>query len=179
MLLTLIGTAMVAGNQAVSRAERNSESLDEIRAAHRFLRHSLSRTMPLSAGNDEQTRVTSFQGEATEMVFYAPLPSSVGGGLFRQRLALDGERLQVRLSRLDGDHLAAWGKPQRLLDGVTGVAFTYRGRSPLGEPTGWLTEWPWPSRLPQAVRVRLSLDAGRTWVTQQVRLRLDLSGGAG
>ncbi|WP_110667962.1 type II secretion system protein GspJ [Salinicola halophilus] len=179
LLLTLVSSAMVAGNRAVEGAQRHSESLDETRAAHRFLQQTLSRTLPLSAGNDEQTRMTSFEGEPTRVVFYAPLPSSVGGGLYRQQIERHDDRLQVSLSRLDGDRLEPWGQPQRLLGGVQSVAFRYRGRSPLGEPTEWLDHWPWPSRLPRAVRVTLTLDAGRVWVTQQVALRLDLSGGAG
>ncbi|MGQ0335838.1 type II secretion system protein GspJ [Halomonas elongata] len=182
LMLGLVGTSLVTARHTVAQAERKSERLDEIRAARRFLRHSLSQTVPLraedgGAGEAGSNEAGSFRGAPRSMTFYAPLPSSLGGGIRRQRLMFADRRLTVTLARLVGERLEPWGEPQRLLEGVEDVHFTYRGRSPLGEPTGWRDDWPWPRRLPRAVRIDLRLSGGARWITQRVDLRLDLSGG--
>lgn len=179
LLLGLVGSALVGSNRAVAKAQRLSASLDELRATQRFLRQSLSQAMPLTARGDDGLHTATFEGSANRVVFYAPLPSSVGGGLYRQRLVRHGQRLQVELARLDGRRLQAWGEPQLLLDGVTALSLSYRGYSPLGKATGWLREWPWPERVPQSVRVDVQLSGATSWPTLQVNLLLDLSGDGG
>ncbi|CAM3591435.1 General secretion pathway protein J, putative [Pseudomonas reidholzensis] len=179
LLLGLVGGALLAANRAVVKAEQHSARLDELRATQRFLRQALGQMLPLSAATGNGEHTTTFEGNRDSVVFFAPLPSSVGGGLYRQRLLWREGRLQVQLARLDGSRLQAWGEPQRLLDGVEGLALSYRGYSPLGKPTGWLDQWPWPERLPQAVRVAVQLGAGQAWPLLQVNLLLDLSGDGG
>ena len=52
--------------------------------------------------------------------------------------------------------------------------------TPLGKATGWLTQWPWPERVPRAIRVDLRLHGSQqAWPTLQVNLLLDLSGDGG
>ncbi|WP_447554380.1 prepilin-type N-terminal cleavage/methylation domain-containing protein [Vreelandella sp. EE22] len=179
LLLGLVGTAVVSANKAMSAAERTSARLDDIRAAQRFLRQSIGQALPLSFDESGQTRGESFHGEPDSLSFYAPLPASLGGGLYRQRLAVRAQTLDVQLARLDGQRLEPFGTAQPLLEGLVDARFYYRGRSPLGEPTEWLTRWPWPERLPQAVRVDLDLDGPHPWVMEQVNVRLDLSGDGG
>ena len=176
LLLGLVGTAMVSANKAVSTAERTSARLDDIRATQRFLRQSIGQALPLSIQSGDQDKAVSFQGRRDSMSFYAPLPASLGGGLYRQRLVMDHHRLEVHLARLVGQQLEAWGEPQPLLDDVAHAHFSYRGRSPLGEQTEWLDSWPWPERLPQSIRIDLHLKGARSWIMQQINVRLDLSG---
>lgn len=66
-------------------------------------------------------------------------------------------------------------EPQVLLHNVEALQFSYRGVSPLGQPTDWLSPWPWPRRLPTAVRIDASVDGPVPWVAQVVALRLNLS----
>ena len=179
LLLGLVGAALVGSNRAVAKAEQYSARLDGLRATQRFLRQSLGQVLPLSARAADGTHTTTFEGRSDSVVFYAPLPSSVGGGLYRQRLVRREHRLVIELARLDGRRLQAWGEPQPLLDGVTALSLSYRGYSPLGKPTGWLREWPWPERLPQSVRVDVQRDGATAWPTLQVNLLLDLSGDGG
>lgn len=179
LLLALAGTAMVAANRSVVAAERTSVRLDEVRAAHRFLRQSISQMLPLSASANDELGDGSIRGNRDALSFFAPLPNSLGGGIYRQDVQLIRQRLEVRLAKLVGQQLEPWGEPQPLLNGVTEVRFSYRGRSPLGKRTEWMDRWPWPERLPQAVRIDLRLDGAQHWVTQQVNLRLDLSGEVG
>ncbi|MFJ4064449.1 prepilin-type N-terminal cleavage/methylation domain-containing protein [Pseudomonas sp. NPDC089996] len=180
LLLGLVGSALVASTRAVAKAQRYSDNLDERRATQRFLRQSLSQVLPLTGRTADGRHTSTFEGAADSVMFYAPLPSSVGGGLYRQRLQVRGHRLEVQLARLDGRRLQAWGEPQRLLNGVEALHLQYRGYTPLGKATGWLAQWPWPERVPQAVRVDLRLNGSQqAWPTLQVNLLLDLSGDGG
>ncbi|NWL49606.1 general secretion pathway protein GspJ [Pseudomonas hunanensis] len=179
LLLGLVGSALVAANRAMAKAEQQSANLDEVRATQRFLRQSLSQVLPLSADTGNGSHTTTFEGKEDSVSFFAPLPSSVGGGLYRQRLELHEGRLELQLAKLDGLRLQAWGEPQRLLGGAKGLTMSYRGFSPLGKATGWMAQWPWPERLPQAVRVAVQLQGGQAWSLLQVNLLLDLSGDGG
>lgn len=179
LLLGLVGAALVGANRAVAKAQEHSARLDERRATQRFLRQSLSQVLPLSALAADGKHTTTFEGGAHSVVFYAPLPSSVGGGLYRQRLVRRDQHLEIELARLDGKRLGAWSQAQPLLGGVAALQLSYRGHSPLGKPTGWLREWPWPERLPQSIRVDVRLHDDKAWPTLQVNLLLDLSGNGG
>jgi len=174
LLMGLIGTALVGANRASAKAGRFATRLDEVRAAQAFLRRSIGQALPLTEG-DAAAKPERFIGHRQSMSFYAPLPDSVGGGIYRQRLSLERQRLRVDLARLDGAALHRLGEPQLLLSGVEALAFSYRGLAPLGKDSGWLSEWPWPERLPRTVRIKARLAGGASWVTEQVRLRLDLA----
>lgn len=179
LLLGLVGSALVAANRAVAKAQHSSARLDELRATQRFLRQSLSQVLPLSAATGNGAHTTTFEGNAGSVLFFAPLPSSVGGGIYRQRLQLDDGRLEIQLAKLEGQRLQPWGEPQRLLEGAERLQLSYRGYTPLGKATGWITQWPWPERLPQAVRVAVQLHGSQAWPLLQVNLLLDLSGDGG
>jgi general secretion pathway protein J len=174
VLLGLVGAALVSANRAVAKAERFSTRLDDIRAAQLFLRRAISQALPVAEG-DAQTKPARFMGHAHAMTFYAPLPESIGGGLYQQQLSTDHQRLYVRLARLQGTALQPFGEPQQLLRDVEQMTFSYRGLNPLAKDSGWLTEWPWPERLPKAVRIEATLGGAVPWVSEQVSLRLDLA----
>lgn len=173
VLLGLVGAALVGANRASAKAERFSAHLDEVRAAQGFLRRSIGQALPLA--QDVGSRPERFLGHAQSMSFYAPLPDSVAGGIYRQRLSLERQRLRVDLARLEGTELRAFGEPQTLLSRVQELTFSYRGFAPLGKDSGWLQEWPWPERLPRTVRIEARLEGGAVWVTEEIRLRLDLT----
>lgn len=173
VLLGLVGAALVGASRASAKAERFSTQLDEVRAGQGFLRRSLSQALPVSPA-DAAARPERFIGHAQSMRFYGPLPDSVGGGIYLQRLSLQRHQLTVDFARLEGSALHAFGESQRLLSGVQRLTFSYRGLAPLGKDSGWLSEWPWPERLPRRVRIEARLAGGVPWVTEEVRLRLDL-----
>lgn len=179
LLLGLVGAALAGANRAVAKAERYSSTLDQRRATQRFLRQAVGQMLPLSGRSASGEHTVTFEGHADAMTFYAPLPSSVGGGLHRQRLRLRGEHLELQLAELNAQRVEPWGTPQRLLDGVRSLRLHYRGYSPLGKATGWLSEWPWPERLPRSVRIDLEQVGATPWPTLQVNLLLDLSGDGG
>lgn len=178
ILLTLIGGALLGANRAVAKADRYSTRLDEIRASQQFLRGAISQALPLAAGPRSAAPVI-FQGQAQSLTFYAPLPAHLGGGLFQHRLSLQGQRLVLELARLDGQALQSFGEPQVLLHDVRSLQLSYSGVTPTGQPSGWQAGWPWPARLPQAVRIDARLAGPVPWTLQSVALKLDLSAQAG
>lgn len=186
VLLVLVGGALLGANRAVLKAQRYTVSLDEIRAAQQFLRTSISEALPLDVTEDDSQTDGFFAGGPQRMQFVATLPGVLGGGIQRFTLQLAGPEaqrdLQVAFAQFESAAQvsvpASRSEPQVLLKGVEDLQFSYRGLSPKGQATGWISEWPWTKRLPYAVRIAARVNGPVPWVTQVVALRLNLSGGA-
>lgn len=187
ILLVLVAGALLGANRAVLKAERYTTSLDEIRATQAFLRSSISQALPLDTSEDDGSTRGFFEGAAHRLQFVSTLPGELGGGIQVHTLELhgpDGARdLQAAFAQVQtttrGTSLKSWGEPQVLLHNIESLEFSYRGITPMGKPTGWIAQWPWPNRLPVAVRIDLRVKGAVPWVSDVVALRLDLSGGAG
>lgn len=187
VLLTLVASALLAANRAAYKAQRYAVSLDEMRAAQTFLRTSISQALPLQTSGDKGEGLGFFKGSVQRLEFFATLPGELGGGIQLHTLTLHGTEgrrvLQVAFTQVRstaGDAAATpWGEPQVLLRNVETLDFNYLGLSDKGEPTGWLAYWPWPSRLPSAVRISARVKGPIPWLTEVVALRLDLSDQAG
>ena len=175
VLLLLVGGALLGANRAVFKAQRYTVSLDETRAAHQFLRNAISEALPLDITEDDSQAEGFFIGKAERLQFVATLPGVLGGGIQRFTLQRVEQDLQVAFSQLESHTNALRDQPQVLLHNVEALQFSYRGVSPLGQPTGWLSVWPWPKRLPAAVRIDASVNGPLPWVTQVIALRLNLS----
>ncbi|WP_213877899.1 prepilin-type N-terminal cleavage/methylation domain-containing protein [Pseudomonas sp. dw_358] len=175
MLLGLIGTFLLSATASQAKSQRFSARLDEIRAAQQYLRMGIAQALPVAAGSPAAGQPVRFIGEAEHMVFFAPLPDALGGGLYQQQVSHSEHRLLVRFALLDGQALAPVGEFQPLLGDVEQVSFSYRGLSPLAQDSGWLTAWPWPQRLPRQVRIQARLGGPVAWVTEEVNLHLDLA----
>ncbi len=173
VLMGLVGTALMGANRALSKGERYSQQLEQMRASQNFLQRALQGALPVGLDNDEQAPV--FNGEPQRLVFAAGLDSALGGGLQVHTVELVGQTLQVRFAHVQGGALTPWGQPQVLLDNVHDLHLSYRGRDERGRATTWLARWPWPARLPQAVRIELGHSGPVPWATQVVALRLELS----
>ncbi|KAE9651298.1 prepilin-type N-terminal cleavage/methylation domain-containing protein [Pseudomonas sp. PB105] len=186
VLLTLVGGALLGANRAVLKAQRYTVSLDEMRAAQQFLRTAISEALPLDVTEDDSQVDGFFTGEPQRMQFVATLPGVLGGGIQRFTLQLTGPEaprdLQVAFARFESlaqvSVPASRSEPQVLIRGVEDLQLSYRGLSPKGQATGWISAWPWPKRLPYAVRIAARVNGPVPWVTQVVALRLNLSGGA-
>ncbi|WP_395606576.1 prepilin-type N-terminal cleavage/methylation domain-containing protein [Pseudomonas sp. B22129] len=162
VLLVLVSGALLGANRAVAKAQRYTASLDQMRAAQQFLRTSISEALPLYVGHAEGF----FIGTAERLTFVTTSPGVLGGGIQQVSVQRAGQDLQVGFAGLE---------PQVLLSNIDGVHFSYRGQSPLGQATGWLDEWPWPKRLPGAVRIAANVNGPVPWVTQVIALRLNLA----
>lgn len=178
VLLVLLSGALLGANRAVSKAQRYTVSLDEMRAAQQFLRTAISEALPLDVTEDDSQADGFFVGTSERLQFVATLPGVLGGGIQRFTLQRGAEGLQVAFSRLEAQTTASRDEPQVLLTNLVALQFSYRGISPLGQPTGWIDQWPWPRRLPSAVRIAARVDGPVPWVTQVIALRLNLSSGA-
>jgi general secretion pathway protein J len=183
VLLTLVGGAMLGANRAVLKAQRYTTSLDEMRAAQNFLRSSIGQALPLDTSEDDSESSGFFVGSGQRLQFVATLPGELGGGIQLHTLEVKDRDLQVAFAQIqstaDGTVSKPWGEPQVLMRGVESLNLSYRGVTPKGEPTGWMADWPWPTRLPRAVRIDAKVNGPVPWLTEVVALRLDLSGGAG
>jgi general secretion pathway protein J len=178
VLLVLLSGALLGANRAVSKAQRYTVSLDEMRAAQQFLRTAISEALPLDVTEDDSQADGFFVGTSERLQFVATLPGVLGGGIQRFTLQRGTEGLQVAFSRLEVQTTVSRDEPQVLLTNLAALQFSYRGVSPLGQPTGWIDQWPWPRRLPSAVRIAARVDGPVPWVTQVIALRLNLSSGA-
>lgn len=178
VLLLLLSGALLGANRAVSKAQRYTVSLDEMRAAQQFLRTAISEALPLDVTEDDSQADGFFVGTSERLQFVATLPGVLGGGIQRFTLQRGAEDLQVAFSRLEAQATVSRDEPQVLLTNLAALQFSYRGVSPLGQPTGWIDQWPWPRRLPSAVRIAARVDGPVPWVTQVIALRLNLSSGA-
>ena len=178
VLLVLLSGALLGANRAVSKAQRYTVSLDEMRAAQQFLRTAISEALPLDVTEDDSQADGFFVGTSERLQFVATLPGVLGGGIQRFTLQRGAEDLQVAFSRLEAQATVSRDEPQVLLTKLAALQFSYRGVSPLGQPTGWIDQWPWPRRLPAAVRISARVDGPVPWVTQVIALRLNLSSGA-
>lgn len=116
------------------------------------------------------------------MQFVATLPGVLGGGIQRFTLQRVGGDLQVAFAQFESAAQvsvpASRSEPQVLLQNVDDLQFSYRGVSPKGQATGWISDWPWTKRLPYAVRIDATVSGPVPWISQVVALRLNLSGGA-
>ena len=178
VLLVLVGGALLGANRAVSKAQRYTTSLDEMRAAQQFLRTAISEALPLDITEDDSQTDGFFVGMPQRLQFVATLPGVLGGGIQRFTLQVQKQALQVSFSQLESHTNVARSEPQVLLENLQDVQFSYRGVSPLGQATGWVSQWPWPKRLPAAVRIAARVDGPLPWVTQVIALRLNLASGA-
>jgi len=175
VLLLLVSAALLGANRAVAKAQAYTASLDEMRAAQQFLRTSISEALPLKLTDDDSQAEGFLIGTPERLQFVATLPAVLGGGIQRFTLQRVGQDLQVAFSQRASQANTQRDEPQVLLHNVQALRFSYRGISPLGQPTDWLSPWPWPRRLPTAVRINAAVNGPVPWVTQVVALRLNLS----
>lgn len=175
VLLLLVSAALLGANRAVAKAQAYTASLDEMRAAQQFLRTSISEALPLNITDDDSQAEGFFTGTPERLQYVATLPGVLGGGIQRFTLQRVERDLQVAFSQRALQANAQRDEPQVLLHHVEALRFSYRGVSPLGQPTDWLNAWPWPRRLPTAVRIDATVNGPVPWVTQVVALRLNLS----
>ncbi|WP_248768816.1 prepilin-type N-terminal cleavage/methylation domain-containing protein [Pseudomonas sp. MWU12-2345] len=179
LLMVLIASALTASNRTQELGERYSNRLDEVRSAQDFLRSAAQQAYPAVFRRDANNNAEVFDGETQQMRFVAPLPARLAGGLQLHVFSLVDNRrgskdLQVAFFQFDSQGLHAWGEPQILLPDLDNWQLSYRGLDPRSQPTDWLPRWPWPERLPLAIRVQLQAHGPIPWPPLVVVIRLSL-----
>ncbi len=186
-LLALLLAGAYSGIQTSVRAmhsgERVIERVDRVRTVQEFLRHQISRIMPLAY---EQTTTGNyvFEGDRGYMRFVAPMPGYLGhGGPYVQTLTLapapDGLRLVFSGVMLNGfdaqSEKTAERDPVVLLDRIRDGAFSYRMLDDQGQLAPWSTRWEDPTVTPLMVQIELVMQDGERigWPALAVPLMLD------
>jgi general secretion pathway protein J len=186
-LLALLLAGAYSGIQTSVRAmhsgERMIERVDRVRTVQEFLRHQISRIMPLPY---EQTPTATlvFEGDRQYMRFVAPMPGYLShGGPYVQTLALvrgnDGLRLVFSGAMLNGfdakEEKAAEREPVVLLDHIRDGSFAYRMLDEQSQLTPWSDSWPDPSITPLMVQIEIVMQSGERvdFPTLAVPLMLD------
>lgn len=188
VLLALLLAGAYSGIQtsvkAMHAGERIIERVDRIRTVQEFLRHQMSRIMPLAYAQSDNGNFV-FEGDRSFMRFVAPMPGYLSrGGPYVQTLALkpgpDGLRLVFSGAMLNGfdinEEKTAERDPVVLLDHIRDGAFAYRALDDQGQLSPWSTQWDDPSITPLMVQVELVMQNGQQidWPTLAVPLMLDL-----
>lgn len=177
LLMVLIASALTLGSRTLELNERYSDRLNEVRTAQRLLRSALQQSLPVTFFQDARKVQWVFEGGPETMRFVAPLPSQLPGGIQLHTFSLVNsdnisQDLEVSFNRIADEGLRPWGTPQRLLQHLTHLRFSYRGLDNNLRATGWLERWPWPERLPQFVKVELSAQGPIDWPPLVVALHL-------
>jgi general secretion pathway protein J len=169
--------------RAMHSGEHVIERVDRMRTVQGFLRHQLSRILPLPY---EQTLNSNyvFEGARDFMRFVAPMPGYLShGGPYVQTLALtrgtDGLQLVFSDAMLNGfdpkEEKAAERDPVVLLDHIRDGAFSYRMLDEQGQLTQWSSSWDDPGVTPLMIQIELVMQNGERigWPTLSVPLMLD------
>jgi general secretion pathway protein J len=171
--------AMHSGETAIDRANR-------LRVAQEFMRHQISRIMPLAFGQDKNTNTNYvFEGERNTMRFVAPMPGYLSkGGPYVQTLSFAGNRRNGKqllftdemLNGFDLDEKSAETEPSILLDQIADGRFEFRTLDENGEMTDWSDQWDDPSMTPVMVRivVRMQPEARIEFPEMEIPLLLDV-----
>lgn len=187
MALLLVGvySGVRTAVHSVHSGTRAVERVDQIRSAQQFLRRELAQSLAQPISHTDKGESIYFEGGARQMRYVAPLPGYLGKlGPQLQTLRLvdndDGsQRLELGLAILppDGQPSKPLGEPQVLLDHIHAGGFSYRGRDPKGQDSGWAAAWDDGRRLPLLVRIRLQPQGRYGWPQLTVPLRVDPGAG--
>jgi general secretion pathway protein J len=195
MLATLLLALLLAGTfgavtttvKAMHSGEAKIDRTNRLRVAQEFIRHQISRTLPLAFGRDDSTGVNYlFEGEKDFMRFVAPMPGYLSkGGAYVQTLEIahaggGGRQLLFTDRMLNGFDLDEVKdsdmEPVVLLDQIRDGTFEYRGFDEDGNLADWTDEWDDPSITPVMVRLHLEMqpEAGITFAEMDIPLMLDV-----
>ena len=169
VLLALLLAGAYSGIQTSVRAmhagERLIERIDRVRTVQEFLRHQLTRILPLSYAQTD-AKVYVFEGEHDFMRFVAPMPGYLShGGPYVQTLALvhgsDGLSLVFSGTMLNGFDWQEDKKSERqpvvLIDHIRDGGFSYRALDDQGQLAPWSPSWDDPNLTPLLVRIELTM----------------------
>jgi len=190
LLLALLLAGTYGSVRTVVRATHSGEDVidhvNRLRVAQEFLRHQISRILPMPFGQEDGTNNIVFQGEGDFMRFVAPMPGYLSyGGAYVQTLKLvngsNGLQMQYTHALLNGFDLEkpseAEEEPVVLLDQMQEARFEYRAFDEEGQLTDWSDQWEDSSLTPVMVRIAVTLrpETHTVWPNMEIPLLLDTS----
>ena len=200
MLATLLLALLLAGTwgairttvHAMHSGETAIDRTNRLRVAEEFMRHQISRILPLAFGTDDATGTNFvFEGSADSMRFVAPMPGYLSkGGPYVQTLRLvgshrGGKELVFTDFMLNGFDLEnqkpSDTEPAVLLDQIQDGKFEYRTLDDQGELTDWSDQWDDPSVTPVMVRIAITMrpEARVMFPDMEIPLMLDVGAARG
>ena len=190
VLLAVLLAAAFGGIRSAVKGMHIGENLmdrtNRLRVAQEFIRHQLSRTLPLPFGQEHGTGTNMmFEGKRDLMRFVAPMPGYLSnGGAYVQTLELsntrNGKQLLFNhwmLNGFDKDKLNKGdSEPVILMDQVESGKFEYRKLDDQGELEDWSDDWEDPSITPVMIRIELRMrkEALVGWPDMEIPLMLDV-----
>jgi len=189
LLAVLIGagySGLRAAAKAMASGEVSVERTNRLRVSQEFMRHQISRILPLPFDHDDSTGENKiFEGTRDMMRFVAPMPGYLShGGAYVQTIELKraaGNTLQLYFSNViltgyDAKKLTQSDlDPQVLIDQVKSGRFEYRTYNDQGELGDWTDRWQDPGKTPVMVRIHLEMarEALVAWPDMQIALVMD------
>ena len=189
LLAVLIGagySGLRAAAKAMASGEVSVERTNRLRVSQEFMRHQISRILPLPFDHDDGTGENKiFEGTRDMMRFVAPMPGYLShGGAYVQTIELKraaGNTLQLYFSNViltgyDAKKLTQSDlDPQVLIDQVKSGRFEYRTYNDQGELGDWTDRWQDPGKTPVMVRIHLEMarEALVAWPEMQIALVMD------
>ena len=179
LAMVLLSTMMLLLYSGLSFALRSWDAGDaggrrtaDRRIGENFLRRELTEVFPMR-WKDAMTVKVAFSGEAQRLRFVSTRPVGISmGGLALVSVEVEGDarrherHLLMRRAMPDEDAKdfgpleKAGEKPTIMISDVDSVTFAYFGsENDFSEPR-WMDTWPFPSRVPQLVRMRVKSTDG-------------------
>lgn len=174
-LMTIYTVNAFTSLRDMSRVAENMPQEQEIDAALRHIRGAIADARPYFLPDGQGGQKLLFEGSSTILTF---VTASTGererGGLYAVTLSLaeTGELTEHR--RLLGNPANGDGTRTVLLRGIEGLSFHYFGADVDSNAQGGGT-WLAPNRLPAAIKVRMTTDAGKQELESLTELRLSSS----
>ncbi|MDR2016861.1 MAG: prepilin-type N-terminal cleavage/methylation domain-containing protein [Burkholderiales bacterium] len=184
---TLFGVFRTAG-RSVEAGEQRTDDAASIRLVEDFLRAQWENAHPLRQRKMLEYPLI-FEGSRDQLIYVSALPPRVlGGGLWAWRLHVvrEGQHGKLVLENTIPDtgsqaklNFSA-DKRSVLADRVKSVTFQYYGIT--GETTiktmpKWSNAWDDSQRLPQIIRMDVTLEDGSQWPTLYVEMRKGMEAG--
>ncbi len=190
LLLAVLLAAAFGGIRSAVKGMHIGENLmdrtNRLRVAQEFIRHQLSRALPLPFGQEHGTGTNmTFEGKHDLMRFVAPMPGYLSnGGAYVQTLELSNTRSGKQLlfnhwmlNGFDKDKLHKGdSEPVILMDQVDSGKFEYRKLDDQGKLEDWSDKWDDPSITPVMIRIELKMrkEALVGWPDMEIPLMLDV-----
>jgi len=185
MVVLLFGSLKIAA-ESWNAGENKIVEVNRKAVVYQFFKRHLTTIRPLSmpmqqtsqqnAGEDLGTGEQAFLGQSQAIRFVAALPvASARKGLQLFEITADPAEPSTIMVALSPYLQAEPGEPDRevLLEHVKTFAFAYFGKKEEDGEAGWLDDWTGTDRLPQLIKVGISLDDGSYWPDMVFPLKIN------
>lgn len=172
IMVVLLFSSLKIAAESWNAGENKIIEVNKKAVVYQFFKRHLTTIRPVAAqtvsNNDDDSLEPqqAFQGQSRTMRFVAALPvSAARKGLQVFEIAADAAEPSTIMVALSPYQQTEPGQPERvvLLERVKSFAFAYFGKQEENGEAGWHDDWTGIDRLPQLIKVGISLDDGSYW----------------